>query len=110
MILKNIELNSRRSSLFLRNYFIIFSDFILLDSISVNKVPRNPPNYTVLDNWVFNNFILSDELFAKVLQSPETCLSLSNNLCGKLVSSLESPVTSDGRFRVTWVPLFFSSF
>ena len=28
---------------------------------------RNPPNCTILDNWVLENFILTDESFAKAL-------------------------------------------
>ena len=44
-------------------------------------LPRNP-DCTILDMWVFDNCILADELFRKVLQSPETFLS-NNNLCGK---------------------------
>ena len=33
--------------------------------LSIN--PINPPDYIILDNWVFENFILADELFAKPL-------------------------------------------
>ena len=33
------------------------------------SLPRNPSGYTTLDNWVFDNFILADKLFAKNLQS-----------------------------------------
>ena len=29
---------------------------------------KNPPNCFILDSWVFNNFILADEQFAKDLQ------------------------------------------
>ena len=43
----------------------------------------------ILDSWFFDDFTLADELFAKVLQSFETCLLFGNNLCAKLVS-LES--------------------
>ena len=28
------------------------------------SLPKNPPDCTTLCNWVFNNFILADELFA----------------------------------------------
>ena len=34
----------------------------------------NPPNRTILDSWVFNNFMLA-ELFANALQILETCVS-----------------------------------
>ena len=73
-------------------------------------LPENPPNWPILDNWVFDNFILADKSFSKVLQSLETCVSVNNNLCRKLVSSLESPATFDGRFKVTAVPFFIPDF
>ena len=53
---------------------------------------RTPPKCTNLDNWVFENFILTDEPSAKFLQIFETCVSVDNNLCGKLVSSIELPI------------------
>ena len=43
--------------------------------------------------------MLTGKLFAKAL-SYETYLSVSNNLCGKLVSWLESLVMFDESFRV----------
>ena len=48
------------------------------------NLPRNPPDCTILDRYIFDNFILVDELFAKTLRSFETCLSVSSDLCGKL--------------------------
>ena len=44
--------------------------------------------------------------FAKALCSPETCVLVNNNLCGKLVSLLELPTTVDERIKVTSVPYF----
>ena len=41
---------------------------------------RNPPNYIILDNWVFENLILSYEPFPKALQIFETCVLVNNNL------------------------------
>ena len=38
------------------------------------------------------------------------CLAVSNNLCRKLVSSLELPVIFDGNFRVTSVSFFVADF
>ena len=58
------------------------------------------------NNWVFENFILPDEPFAKVLGILETCVSVKNNLCEKFVLSLESPTTFDERFQVTWAAFF----
>ena len=67
------------------------------------SLPRTPSDCTILDSWVFDNFILADELFTKALWALETCLSV-NNLCQILVSSLEPPITFDERFKVTSVP------
>ena len=33
----------------------------------------------------------------------ESCVLVNNNLCGKLVSSLELPIKCDERFKVTSV-------
>ena len=46
----------------------------------------------------YDNFILADDLFAKALRSLETCLLVDNNLCGKLISSLESLITFESDF------------
>ena len=50
---------------------------------------------------VFENFILADESFAKVLPSFKTCVLVNNKLCRKLFLSLESPITFDEIFKVT---------
>ena len=39
-----------------------------------------------------------------------TCVLVNNNLCEKLVSSLELPTTFDERFKVTLVPFFIPEF
>ena len=40
------------------------------------KIPISPPDWTILDNWVFENFILADEPLAKALRNFETfCIS-----------------------------------
>ena len=69
-------------------------------------LPKNPSDCLVLCNWVFDNFILADEPFAKALQSFETCVLVNNNLFGKLFLSLESPTS----FRVTSVLFFIPDF
>ena len=38
------------------------------------SLPRNPANSAILESWVFDNFTLSDELFAKALQRLVTYL------------------------------------
>ena len=42
----------------------------------------------MLDNWVFENFVLADELFPKALEVFEICVLVNNKLCGKLFLSL----------------------
>ena len=74
------------------------------------SLPKNPPDCLILYNWVFDNFILADELFAKALRNLETCVLVNNNSCGKLVSSLESPTTFDENFKVTSVPFLIPDF
>ena len=43
------------------------------------SLPKNPPHYPILCNWVFDNFILAEELFAKAFRSFETCVLVNNN-------------------------------
>ena len=38
------------------------------------SLPKNPPNCPISFNWVFDNFILTEELFTKALGSFETCV------------------------------------
>ena len=52
-------------------------------SKSPESLPKNPSDYTILCNWVFENFILVDSLFAKALWGFETCTLVNNNLCRK---------------------------
>ena len=59
---------------------------------------------------ILNNFILAEELLPKALQRFETCVLVNNNLCGKLFSTLESPVTFDQSFNVTSVSFFIPDF
>ena len=47
-------------------------------------LPKNAFDYSC-SNWVFDNFILAEELFAKTLQSLKTCVLVNNNLCGNIV-------------------------
>ena len=56
------------------------------------SLPRYPPDSTILDSWAFDNFTLANELFMKAFRSFKPFLSVSNNLCGKSASSLESPI------------------
>ena len=64
----------------------------------------------ILDDWVFEDFVLADEPFAKAFPIFETCLSVNNSLCGKLVSSLEIPIKLDERFNVILTPFFITDY
>ena len=44
--------------------------------------------------------------FAKALRRFGTCLRVNYNLCGKLFSSIESPMTFDESLKITSVPFF----
>ena len=63
----------------------------------------------ILDSWIYDNLI-TDELLPKVLRSFEICLSLSNNLCRKLVSSLVLPIIFHDSFRVIPASIFVDDF
>ena len=75
-----------------------------------SKNVTNAPNCVILDIWLFNNFLPAVEPFAKVLQILETCELVNNNWCRKLVLSLESLITFNERFKVTWVLFFVVDF
>ena len=72
------------------------------------SLPINSYDCTILWNWVFDNFILAEELFAKALESFETYVLVNNNLGRKLFSS--SPTASDESFKITSVPFFVPDF
>ena len=63
------------------------------------SLPENPPDCSVLCNWVFDNFILAYELFQKASWSLENCVLDKYNLEGKLFSLLESPIILDNLFN-----------
>ena len=65
------------------------------------SLPKDPPDCTILGKWVFDNFILADEFFAKALRSFGTCLLVSYSLWGKFVSSLD---------EITSVTFFVANF
>ena len=49
--------------------------------IAASKSARIPSDRIIIDNWVFENVILADESFAKLLGIFETGVSDNNNLC-----------------------------
>ena len=59
---------------------------------------------------IFDNFILAGKLSAKVLQSLATYLSVSNNLCRKIVSSLKSPTIVGNNLKTTFAKFFDADF
>ena len=67
-------------------------------------------------NPAFNNrprsqpIISVDCFFAKALRRFATCLTVNNDLCGKLVSSLELPIIFDDNLKTTSVSLFIADF
>ena len=63
-----------------------------------------------VDNCVFENFILADESLAKALGIFDVCVSVNNNFCGKLVTSLEFPIKFDERFKFVSVPFSIADF
>ena len=67
---------------------------------------KSQVNFTILDNWVFQDFILVVEPFSKALRIFEIYVSVNNDLCKKLTSLLESPTKFDEIFYVTWVKFF----
>ena len=72
--------------------FIAFvSPLTASDKIGPKKRIDNP-NCTIFDGWNFDSFLLADESFVKAVQRFETVASVNNDLCGKLVSSLESRI------------------
>ena len=50
-----------------------------------SNLPRNPPDWIILDNWLFDNLISVDKLFTKALQRFGIYLLVNNNLWGKLI-------------------------
>ena len=74
------------------------------------SLSKNSPDFFIIYIWLFGNCILVDKLLPRALRSLETCVLVNNNLCGKLYSSLELPITFVERFKVTSVPFFISDF
>ena len=50
---------------------------------------------------VLVHFPLKKKQFLVIVLSFKTCVLIDNNFCGKLVSSLELPITFDESFKVT---------
>ena len=54
------------------------STFFIKDNPGLSNgpksLPKNPPDFPILCNWVFDNFILADQPFATALRNLETCV------------------------------------
>ena len=59
---------------------------------------------------VLVHFPLKKNQFLVIVLSLKTCVLINNNFCGKLVSSLELPITFDESFKVTSGPIFIPDF
>ena len=87
------------------------STFLIIGKLTFTNGSRNTsgnPGCTILDSWIFDNFILADT--SKAWRNFSNDLCNSNNLCGKLVSLLESPIIFDENFRVTSIALLIVDF
>ena len=58
----------------------------------------------------FENLISADELLANVLRIFKTCLLGDNDLCGKLDSSLESPIVLGDNLNNSSLSFFIADF
>ena len=87
-----INLSNSLSTFFLKGKPVFNND--------PRNLPKNLPDCLILDNLVFDSFILADELFPKTLGSLKFCALVNNNLCAKLTLSLELPIIFDGRFKI----------
>ena len=89
-------------------YFINNITYCPAEFIKSRKLKR--PNCIILEYWVFENFILTDEPFAKASRIFETCVLVNNNLWGKLILSLNSPTAFHELSTVTSVLVFIPDF
>ena len=51
-------------------YLLFFFFPVPNPGLDTNRLRRSPPDSTLLDSRVFDNFILADELFAKRFTKP----------------------------------------
>ena len=95
--LEYVLLHCNRLSL--RDQKCLYGVFDSIGEPNMDGIGINPPDWFILDNWVFENFILANEPFAKALQIFETWVAINNNSCGNIDSLLEIPITFDKRFQ-----------
>ena len=55
-----------------------FSTFFIKSKLVFSNhpksLPKSPPDYHILCNWILDKFILADELFSKAFQNLKTCV------------------------------------
>ena len=103
------EVNPRGIKTILANGLITF--FINENPVFSNGpsyLQRNPHDCIIIENCVFDNLILVDELFAKALRRIETCVLVSNNLRRKLFSL--SPIIFDDNLKTNSVSFVIADF
>ena len=57
----------------------------LVFSNGPRSVPKNPPDYIILDKRASDSLTSVDKQLAKALQRFAICLLVNNNSCGKLI-------------------------
>ena len=86
---------------------IFFIKGNLVSSNGSKSLPKDPPDYPILCNWVFDNFILADDLFAEALQSFETYVLVNNTI---YVEYYSHHYNHQQHFEVTSTPFFIPNF
>ena len=72
------------------------------------SLPKNLPDCPILYNWAFDNLFISWWSICASFTKPRNFVLVNDNLWGKLISSLELPITFDEIF--TSVPFVIPDF
>ena len=92
------------STLLVNDLSTFFIDGRSTFSNGPRSLPRNPPNCSTLDIWVFDDFISFDDLSAKALRRFLTYLSVKKTYLENYFFS--TPIMSDDNLRVMPVAVF----
>ena len=87
-------------TLLVNDFSTIFINGKLIFNNGWWSLPRNSPDYIVLDRLVFDSFISIDKPFQKTLRRFVTCLLVNNNSYGKSVSLSELPIPSNDSLKL----------
>ena len=66
--------------------FPVTDNAVFSTGSSTKGLFKNLRDCPIWCKWVFNNFLLAEELFGKALRSLDTCVLVNNNLCEKSFS------------------------